>query len=109
MLLLIFIYAFFKFSWSIRQFGFCSILVGAVRKPPKDASEYATEIDRIAVILCFANRNFNQGLRAYYFGVAALSWFLHPALMIAVTLGVLYVLHQREFRSQTLKVLEGQR
>jgi uncharacterized membrane protein len=106
-LLLIFIYAFFKFSWSIRQFGFCSILAGAVRKPPKDASEYATEIDRIAVILCFANRNFNQGLRAYYFGVAALSWFLHPALMIAMTLGVLYVLHQREFRSQTLKALAG--
>jgi uncharacterized membrane protein len=104
-LLLIFAYAFFKFSWSIRQFGFCSILVGAVRKPPQDASEYATEIDRIALILGFANRNFNQGLRAYYFGVAALSWFLHPGLMIAVTLGVLYVLHQREFRSQTLKVL----
>jgi uncharacterized membrane protein len=104
-LLLIFAYAFFKFSWSIRQFGFCSILVGAVRKPPQDASECATEIDRIALILGFANRNFNQGLRAYYFGVAALCWFLHPGLMIAVTLGVLYVLHQREFRSQTLKVL----
>jgi uncharacterized membrane protein len=27
--------------------------------------------------------------------------------MMAITLGVLYVLHQREFRSQTLKVLEG--
>jgi uncharacterized membrane protein len=107
-LLLIFVYAFFKFSWSIRQFGFCSILVGAVRKPPSDASECATEIDRITLILGFANRNFNQGLRAYYFGVAALSWFLHPALMIAMTLGVLYVLHQREFRSQTLKTLEGQ-
>jgi uncharacterized membrane protein len=105
-LLLIFVYAFFKFSWSIRQFGFSSILAGATGKP-RDASECATEIDRIAVILGFANRNFNQGLRAYYFGVAALSWFLHPALMIAVTLGVLYVLHQREFRSQTLKVLEG--
>lgn len=104
--LLIFVYAFFKFSWSIRQFGFTSILVGATGKP-RDASECATEIDRIAVILGFANRNFNQGLRAYYFGVAALSWFLHPALMIAITLGVLYVLHQREFRSQTLKVLEG--
>lgn len=103
-LLLIFVYAFFKFSWSLRQFGFCSILVGAARKPPGDAS-YAADIDRIAVILSFANRNFNQGLRAYYFGVAALSWFLHPALMIAVTLGVLYVLHQREFRSRTLEVL----
>jgi uncharacterized membrane protein len=108
-LLLIFVYAFFKFSWSIRQFGFCSILVGAVRKPPEDASECATEIDRIALILGFSNRNFNQGLRAYYFGVAALCWFLHPGLMIAVTLGVLYVLHQREFRSQTLKVLSEYR
>ena len=103
-LLLIFVYAFFKFSWSLRQFGFSSILVGAARKPPGDAS-YAADIDRIAVMLSFANRNFNQGLRAYYFGVAALSWFLHPALMIAVTLGVLYVLHQREFRSRTLEVL----
>jgi uncharacterized membrane protein len=104
-LLLIFVYAFFKFSWSLRQFGFSSILVGAARKPPGNASEYAADIDRIAVILSFANRNFNQGLRAYYFGVAALTWFLHPALMIAVTLAVLYVLHQREFRSRTLEVL----
>jgi uncharacterized membrane protein len=105
LLLLIFVYAFFKFSWSLRQFGFSSILVGAAHKPPADASVDAADIDRIAVILSFANRNFNQGLRAYYFGVAALSWFLHPWLMIAVTLGVIYVLHQREFRSNTLEVL----
>ena len=105
-LLLIFVYGFFKFSWSLRQFGFSSILVGAARKPPADASEYAADVDRIAVILSFANRNFNQGLRAYYFGVAALSWFLHPGVMIAVTLGVVYVLHQREFRSRTLEVLQ---
>jgi uncharacterized membrane protein len=104
-LLLIFVYAFFKFSWSIRQFGFSSILVGAAHKPPMDAAGHATDIDRLSLILGFAHRNFNQGLRAYYFGVAALSWFLHPALMIAVTLGVLYVLHQREFRSQTLAAL----
>jgi uncharacterized membrane protein len=106
-LLLIFVYAFFKFSWSIRQFGFSSILVGAVRKPPANASDYAVDIERAAVILSFANRNFNQGLRAYYFGVAALTWFLHPALMMTVTLAVLYVLHQREFRSRTLEVLTG--
>jgi uncharacterized membrane protein len=105
LLLLIFVYAFFKFSWSLRQFGFSSILVGAARKPPADTSQYAVDIDRIAVILSFANRNFNQGLRGYYFGVAALSWFLHPWLMIAVTLGVIYVLHQREFRSRTLEIL----
>ena len=106
-LLLIFVYGFFKFSWSIRQFGFSSILVGAVRKPPANASECAVDIERAGVVLSFANRNFNQGLRAYYFGVAALTWFLHPALMMVVTLAVLYVLHQREFRSRTLEFLTG--
>jgi uncharacterized membrane protein len=104
-LLLIFIYAFFKFSWSIRQYGFCSILVGATKKPTPAPEEYAAHTDRIALIASFAHRNFNQGLRGYYFGVAALSWFLHPALMIVVTLGVIYVLQQREFRSRTLDVL----
>jgi len=105
-LLVIFVYAFFKFSWSIRQFGFCSILIGATRKPTSEPEQYAVHTNRIAAIVSFANRNFNQGLRAYYFGVAALSWFLHPALMIAMTLGVIYVLYQREFRSQTLELLQ---
>ncbi len=105
LLVLIFVYAFFKFSWSIRQFGLCSILVGATRKPPADAEEYATHIDRITTIVAFASNNFNNGLRAYYFGVAALSWFLHPVLMMIGTVAVLYILHQREYRSRTLHVL----
>jgi uncharacterized membrane protein len=105
-LLMIFVYSFFKFTWSIRQYGFGSILVGATKKPTPTPELYAVHTDRIAAIVSFANRNFNQGLRAYYFGVAALSWFLHPALMIVMTLGVIYVLYQREFRSQTLELLQ---
>jgi uncharacterized membrane protein len=104
-LLLIFVYAFFKFSWSIRQFGFTSILVGATLKQGGAPEQYMVHTDRIASIVAFANRNFNQGLRAYYFGVATLSWFLHPVLMIAMTLGVVYVLYKREFSSQTLDLL----
>ena len=107
LLLVIFVYAFFKFSWSLRQFGFCSMLIGATAKGPADPEGHAAHVDRLALITGFANRNFNQGLRAYYFGVAALSWFLHPVLMIAVTMGVVYVLHQREFRSRTLDILAG--
>ena len=105
LLLTIFVYAFFKFTWSIRQFGFASLLVGAAAKGPAPPEQHGAHIERLSVITGFANRNFNQGLRAYYFGVAALSWFLHPLLMILLTLAVLYVLHQREFRSRTLDVL----
>ena len=105
LLVVIFVYGFFKLSWSIRQFGLASVLVGATRKPPKDAEEYAAHIDRIATIVSFASGNFNNGLRAYYFGVAALSWFLHPVLMMVMTIGVVYVLYEREFRSRTLQIL----
>ena len=107
LLIFIFVYAFFKLSWSIRQFGVCTVLVGATGQVPVDAELYRSHIDRIATIVSFASGNFNNGLRAYYFGVAALSWFLHPVLMLVVTMGVVYVLHQREFRSRTLQVLLG--
>ncbi len=106
--MLIFVFAFFKLSWSIRQFGLASVLVGSTRKTPKDAEEFAVHINRIAALASFASGNFNNGLRAYYFGVAALSWFLHPVLMMIMTISVVYVLHQREFRSKTLQILSGE-
>ena len=107
LLVVIFVYAFFKFSWSIRQFGLGSILLAATDKPPADAEVYALHIDRITLIVNFANANFNNGLRAYYFGVAALSWFVHPGLMIAMTSSVVYVLYQREFLSRTVAALHN--
>lgn len=103
----VFVYAFFKFSWSIRQFGFCSILVGAVPKAPQDAQECASEIANVSLIVSFASGNFNQGLRSYYFAMAALAWFLHPWLMMATTIWVVWVLYRREFHSRTLHVLSG--
>lgn len=106
LLVVIFVYAFFKFSWGIRQLGFCSILVGAAPKQPKDDPEqYAPQINRLARITSSAGVNFNNGLRAYYFALAALAWFLHPWLMMIATAWVVYVLYRREFRSKTLRAL----
>ncbi len=106
LLVLIFVHAFFKFSWAIRQLNYCGILVGASPKQPKppndDPEQYAADINRIARIASYAGSNFNHGLRSYYFAVAALGWFLHPWLMMLATVWVVYVLHHREFRSKTL-------
>ena len=106
LLVAIFTYAFFKFSWAMRQLGQASTLVGAAPRQPKDNPEqYAPVINRIARVVSYAGTNFNNGLRAYYFGVAALGWFLHPVLMIAATAWIMYVLYQREFASKTLKAM----
>lgn len=103
----IFVYAFFKFSWSIRQFGFCAIVIGATRKTPADLKECEQDIARVGLLVSFASGNFNQGLRSYYFAMAALAWFLHPWLMILITIWIVRVLYAREFRSRTLEVLHG--
>jgi uncharacterized membrane protein len=106
LLVLIFVHAFFKFSWAIRQLNFTVILVAATPKTPKgDAEELATQINRLARITSYAGSNFNHGLRSYYFAVAALGWFLHPLLMIVATAWVIGILYHREFKSKTLQAL----
>ena len=106
LMVLIFVYAFFKFSWAIRQLGFCSTLIGAAPKQPKDNPEqYAADINRLAAVTSYAGTNFNDGLRAYYFALAAMTWFLHPYLMLIATAWVVYVLYHREFESRTLYAL----
>jgi uncharacterized membrane protein len=100
----VFIYAFFKFTWSIRQFNFCAVLIGAA--PQSDQpDEHKDFVDTIVSVASFSEESFNHGLRAFYFALAALSWFLHPWLFVIASAVVVYVLYQREFCSQALYAL----
>ena len=56
-------------------------------------------------LLSLAGDSFNNGLRAYYFALAALMWFVHAWLMVAATAAVVFILYWREFRSDTLSAL----
>ncbi|RUO40777.1 DUF599 domain-containing protein [Pseudidiomarina aestuarii] len=107
-LALIFVFAFFKFTWAIRQFGFVSVLMGAA---PQYRSTEFTDEDRdqfarqAAKVLDQAGHEYNNGLRAYYFALALLTWFLHPYLFLASTAVVVFVLYRREYRSTILRAL----
>ncbi|MXP65853.1 DUF599 domain-containing protein [Roseomonas sp. M0104] len=95
LLIFIFVRAFFELTWALRQFNYCSICVGALGKPP----EALADAEVAAEVANRAARHFNTGLRAYYFGLAALAWILHPLALIVSSLLVLRELHRREFRS----------
>jgi uncharacterized membrane protein len=99
-LAVIFVYAFFKFTWTLRQFNYCAILIGAAPRGADD--DYAR---RTAEVATNASKDFNQGLRAYYFSLAALSWFVSPWLFMAATTVVVAVLYTREYGSHVLKTL----
>ena len=102
LLVLIFVYAFFKFMWSMRQYTYCSVMIGAAPPPGAPQADNTRAIESISRIATLAARHSNRGTRAYYFGLAALSWFVHPWLLIPGALWVVIVLYRREFRSRTL-------
>ncbi|MDX1655421.1 MAG: DUF599 family protein [Candidatus Competibacteraceae bacterium] len=106
LLLVIFTYAFFKFTWSLRQFNYCCILIGAAPNCFPDQDSLVAYARRAARLNALAGDHFNRGLRAYYFGLAILAWFVHPWLFMAVSAFVVAVLYRREFASDILQALE---
>ncbi|OUS32172.1 hypothetical protein A9Q98_01835 [Thalassotalea sp. 42_200_T64] len=104
---MIFIMAFFQFTWSMRQYGFLNIMIGAapVDLHTKNARllDYAKQM---GVVQDQAGHAYNYGLRSYYFSLAALSWFFHPLLFIISSLAVVYVLFTREFKSRALQAIK---
>jgi len=103
----LFIYAFFKFTWSLRQYGFASVLIGSAPVYSASAVEVECEafVERTAQMQTLAANNFNMGLRSYYFSLALLGWVINPWVLILMSTGVVYVLFQREFCSVTLRTL----
>jgi len=104
----IFTYAFFRFSWCMRQYTFVALVIGAMPPPQDfesgkfDLKQYA---DRAAAMVGAAAETFNDGLRAYYFSFAAIAWFFSPLVMVLASGVVVAVLYSREFRSEVLKIL----
>ena len=106
LLVLVFVYAFFKFTWTLRQFNYVAILIGAA-PPPSEACSPGAErlVERAARMATRGADHFNKAMRAYYFGLAGLAWFVHPALLIAAVVWVVLVSWRREFRSTSLTIL----
>ncbi|MCI4429278.1 MAG: DUF599 domain-containing protein [Burkholderiales bacterium] len=114
LLLAIFVYGFFRFTWSMRQYTFGAMLVATAPEMAQfDAQGAASEMrrnafaDRAGRVISLAAESFNDGLRAYYFAFAAIGWFSSPVAFVVATAGVIVVLYRREFRSEVLAVLNS--
>lgn len=107
LLICLFVYAFFKFTWSLRQFGHVSVMLGGVPERHENASDelIGRHIDSISTMASKAAGNFNNGLRTYYFSMAVLGWFVNFFVFMFLSALVVAVLYRREFRSDTLDIL----
>ncbi len=102
-LISIYVYAFFTFTWSMRQYGFVAVVIGSAPSP-QELRDYPEKIEDFVrasgkVIDLAAHTN-NYGLRAFYFSLSVLAWFINGWLFIIASTMVVAVLYHREFRSR---------
>lgn len=104
-LLSIFVYAFFKHTWALRQLNYASIMLGAMPPANENSEKFMASARRLAMILTLAAKHLNRGLRTYYFGIATLSWFVNPLLFMISSGIVVMVMYRREHKSQIVRLL----
>jgi uncharacterized membrane protein len=105
-LILIFIYAFFKFAWSYRLFNYVAILLGAM--PPatqSDTPEAEAHVLRTTRLFEAAGRHFNRGQRAFFFALGYLGWFVSPWVLLVSTAAVVIVTWRRQFASSAWRAM----
>ena len=106
-LILIFVYAFFKFAWAYRLFNYVAILLGSM--PPasqRDTPEAEVHVVRTTRLFESAGRHFNRGQRAFFFALGYLGWFVSPWVLFATTAAVVIVTWRRQFASNAWQALE---
>jgi len=107
-LALVFVYAFLRFTWSLRQFNLLNIMVGAFPVQRERLIPNDRLIDTAGRLNELAGLNFAQGLRAYYYAVPPLLWLGKPWLVIARAPGITLLLYYMEFRSATVRALAAE-
>jgi len=105
-LILIFVYAFFKFAWAYRLFNYVAILYGAM--PPaaeRDSPEAEAHVTRTTRLFEAAGRHFNRGQRAFFFALGYLGWFVSPWVLFVTTGAVVIVIWRRQFASDAWRAI----
>jgi uncharacterized membrane protein len=105
-LILIFIYAFFKFSWAYRLFNYVAILLGAMPSARlRDTPEAEAHVVRTTKLFESAGRHFNRGQRAFFFALGYLGWFVSPWVLFVTTAAVVIVTWRRQFASTAWRAM----
>lgn len=99
----IFVYAYFTLTWSLRQSSFVAVMIGAGADSGEGSAKAYAHLT--AKLMDISAHSANHGLRAYYFSLAALTWFYHPMAFCLSTILILFVLFRREFNSKTTELL----
>ena len=98
--------SFFSFSYAQRKLAYTLAMIGGLRDSNAESPECGVMIDQTAIVLTEAVKSINNGIRGFYFAVAALFLFGGPWVCIAATLVTTGILYYRQKFSPTARAIE---
>jgi len=98
--------AFFSFTLALRKLLYTIALAGGLPEEGMEAAGRARMIDATATVMTEALKSFNNGIRGFYFSLAALCLFVGPWVSIVATAAVLALLLMRQTISRTARAIE---
>lgn len=105
LLTLILALSFFAFTYALRKMSYTFALLGGLQETPAHTAEADVMVDQAARVLTEAVRSINNGIRGFYYAVAALFLFSGPQICIIATLLITAVLYYRQLLSPTAKAI----
>jgi len=93
-----------NFIWAIRQMNYCAAAFGSL-PDNLDAETARGFSEAMGDIIEPAMSNFSQGVRSYYFSLAAGAWLFGPLALIVASVGAVALLGWRQSRSRAARGL----
>jgi uncharacterized membrane protein len=97
--------SFFSFTYAQRKLAYTLALIGGLREAPGDSPECQIMIKNTAVVLTESVKSINNGIRGFYFAVAALFLFVGPWIAITMTIMITAILYYRQKFSVTARAI----
>ena len=97
--------SFFSFAYAMRKLAYTLAMIGGLNEAKTSSAHSQVMIAQVAVVLTEALKSLNNGIRGYYFAVAALFLFVGPLVAMVMTLAIASILMYRQgFSTEALAI-----
>jgi uncharacterized membrane protein len=105
-LTLIVTFAFFSFTYALRKLAYTLAMIGGLPESPSGDAHALVMINQTAIVLTDAVKSLNNGIRGFYFAIAALFLLAGPIFSIIATLLIGFMIYWRQGLSPTARAIE---
>ena len=89
------------FTYALRKMAYTFALMGGLQATPAHSPETKVMGEQAAIVLTEAVRSINNGIRGFYYAIAALFLFAGPYVSITATIFITSILYYRQLYSPT--------